>query len=99
VIVAGGNGQGDSLTQLYNPMGVIVDHLGDVYVADSWNNRIMCWPKGSKTGCIVVGGGNGEGKEANQFNRLRGLSFDRHGNLYVVDWDNNRVQRFDIDPH
>jgi hypothetical protein len=23
---------------------VIVDHLGNVYVTNSENNRIMCWP-------------------------------------------------------
>ncbi|CAF4386703.1 unnamed protein product, partial [Adineta steineri] len=27
-----------------------------------------------------------------------GILFDRHENLYVVDWGNNRVQKFDIDP-
>jgi sugar lactone lactonase YvrE len=96
VIVAGGKGQGNSLTQLSNPMGLIVDHLDNVYIADSRNDRVLRWSKGSREGRIVTGG-NGEGKQANQFNGLKGLSFDRYGNLYVVDWDNNRVQRFDID--
>jgi DNA-binding beta-propeller fold protein YncE len=96
VIVAGGNGQGNSLIQLFNPIGVTVDQMGNIYVADSCNNRIMCWLKGSKEGRILVGG-NGCGEQPNQFDYLRGLSFDRQGNLYVADRDNNRIQRFDID--
>ena len=35
IVVAGGQGQGNSLTQLSHPQGVIVDDLGNVYVADS----------------------------------------------------------------
>ncbi len=75
---------------------MIVDHLGNVYVADSQNHRIMLWRKGGKEGRIIVGG-NGEGQKPNQFNFLRGLSFDRQNNLYVVDYSNNRVQKFGID--
>ena len=32
-----------------------------------------------------------------QPNEPIGLSFDRHGNLYVVDAENHRVQKFNID--
>jgi hypothetical protein len=56
----------------------------------------MCWPKRAKQGNIVVGG-NGQGEQANQLNGPTDLSFDRQGNLYVVDYSNHRVQRFNID--
>ncbi|CAF3963659.1 unnamed protein product, partial [Rotaria sp. Silwood1] len=75
--------------------GVGVDQLGTVYVADEWNNRIMRWPKGATQGSVIVGG-NGSGGQSNQLHWPVGLSFDRHGNLYVVDWGNHRVQKFDI---
>jgi sugar lactone lactonase YvrE len=91
IVVAGGHGNGNSLRQLDCPLGMTIDQMGNIYVADCRNDRIMCWPKGSKEGRIVVGG-----KESNQFNCIQGLSFDRQGNLYVVDRDNNRVQRFDV---
>jgi sugar lactone lactonase YvrE len=77
-------------------MGELVDHLGNVYVADSNNNRITFRQAGSKEGRIVIGE-NGKGQKPNQFNSLGGLSFDRQGNLYVVDVKNNRVQKFDVD--
>jgi hypothetical protein len=55
----------------------------------------MRWMKGVRQGSIIVGG-NGEGEQSNQFNIPAALSFDRHGNLYVVDYRNNRVQKFTI---
>jgi sugar lactone lactonase YvrE len=77
-------------------MGVGVDQLGTVYVSDWENHRIMRWVKGATQGSVIVGGNSGGG-QSNQPNRPAGLSFDRHGNLYVVDNGNHRVQKFDID--
>ena len=93
VVVAGGQGYGNSLSQLSNHQGVIVDQFDNVYVADNGNDRIMRWAKGSREGSIVVGR-NGTG---NQLYQPGDLSFDRQGNLYVVDQCNSRVQRFDVD--
>jgi hypothetical protein len=45
----------------------------------------------------VIVGGNGREQQANRFNDPADLSFDRHGNLYVVDRWNKRVQRFSIE--
>ncbi|CAF5040255.1 unnamed protein product [Rotaria sp. Silwood1] len=96
IVVAGGQGQGNGLTQLSCPEGVVVDELGTVYVADCGNDRIMRWSKGATQGSVIVGG-NGKGGQSNQFNMPFGLSFDRHGNLYVVDYGNHRVQKFNIE--
>ncbi|CAF3329729.1 unnamed protein product, partial [Rotaria socialis] len=97
IVAAGGQGQGTALTQLSYPYGIFVDTLGTLYVADSWNHRVMRWTQGNKKQGTVIVGGNGGGAGANQFNGPNGLSFDRHGNLYVVDYGNNRVQRFSIE--
>ncbi|CAF4084601.1 unnamed protein product [Rotaria sordida] len=96
IVVAGGQGQGNALTQLADPGGLFVDTLGTTYVADSNNHRVMRWPKEAKQGTVIVSG-NGQGEKANQFNCLGGLSFDQQGNLYVVDHWNDRVQRFLIE--
>ena len=95
IIVAGGNGKGNSLTQLSNPTGVIVDQLGQIYVADYENDRVMRWFEGATKGTIVIGG-NGQGQQSNQFNGPTGLFFDRHENLYVADLKNHRIQKFKI---
>ncbi|CAM4930260.1 unnamed protein product [Rotaria socialis] len=94
VIVAGGQGYGKALTQLACPTGIFVDTLGTLYVAEGGDNhRVTRWLQGAKQGTVVVGE-NGEGKEANQFYRPEGLSFDKNGNLYIADEHNHRVQRF-----
>ncbi|CAF4241859.1 unnamed protein product, partial [Adineta steineri] len=92
---AGGQGKGSSLEQLSYPQGILVDHLSNVYVADSWNHRIMRWLAGANEGSTIAGG-NGKGKETNQFHLLGGILFDRQGNLCVIDVGNNRVQKFDL---
>ncbi|CAF2061293.1 unnamed protein product, partial [Rotaria magnacalcarata] len=97
IVVAGGQVGGSSLIQLSTPNGLFIDMLGVLYVADSDNDRVMRWTQGDKKEGTVIVGGNGAGAGANQFNVLHGLSFDRHGNLYVVDYGNNRVQRFSIE--
>ena len=56
----------------------------------------MRWLKGSAESNIIVDE-NEQGKQSNQFNGLRGLSFDRQGNVYAVDRNNHRVQKFDVD--
>ncbi|CAM4976396.1 unnamed protein product [Rotaria socialis] len=96
IVVAGGQGKGGAVTQLYYANGIFVDTLGTLYVADQGNNRVMRWTQGAKEGTVMVGG-NGLGQGANKFNIPHGLSFDRHGNLYVADEHNHRVQRFSIE--
>ncbi|CAF3433823.1 unnamed protein product, partial [Rotaria socialis] len=97
IVVAGGLGRWSALTHLYYPNGIFVDTLGTLYVVDSLNNRVMRCTQGGKKQATIIVGGNGEGGGVNQFNVPRGLSFDRHGNLYVADTGNNRVQRFSIE--
>jgi sugar lactone lactonase YvrE len=94
IVVAGGNGQGHSWKQLSKPQKVFVDQLGQIYVVDCGNHRVMRWPKEGKEGRIVVGGRNGKGAQSNQFNGPKGLAFDRDGNLYVADSGNHRIQKF-----
>ncbi|CAF4766885.1 unnamed protein product, partial [Rotaria sp. Silwood2] len=67
IVVAGGQGQGNGLTQMSRPEGVVVDQLGTVYVADYENDRIMRWPQGATQGSVIVGG-NGIGEQSNQLN-------------------------------
>ncbi|CAF4506577.1 unnamed protein product, partial [Rotaria sp. Silwood2] len=95
IVVAGGQGKGNSLTQLDHPFGVVVDQLGTVYVADFANHRIMRWPKGATQGSVIVDG-NSIWWKSNQLSLPIGLSFDRHDNLYVADYGNARVQKFNI---
>jgi sugar lactone lactonase YvrE len=98
ITVAGGvYTSGDSAAnQLFSPNSVFVDANGNIYVADVYNHRIQKFPAGSTSGAngITVAGGNGYGSSANQFSRALSVFVDASGNIYVADFDNNRIQKF-----
>ena len=67
-----------------------VDSLGNVYVADSDNNRIQKF--NSNGTYIIQWGTNGYGN--GQFNFSSGVAVDSLGNVYVADSWNSRIQKF-----
>ncbi|CAF2099099.1 unnamed protein product, partial [Rotaria magnacalcarata] len=92
-LVAGGNGQGGGLNQLYTPTYLFVDRQHNVYVSDKHNHRVMKWNKGAKEG-IVVAGGQGAGSALTQLYYPEGIFVDTLGTLYIADEDNHRVMRW-----
>ncbi|CAF1030033.1 unnamed protein product [Adineta steineri] len=85
----------ESPTLYFEPAAVFVDHLDNIYVADSYYHRIIRSLNGSRK-CDIIVGGNGKGNRSNQLSNPSDLSFDQYGNLYVVDKSNHRIQKFDI---
>jgi sugar lactone lactonase YvrE len=76
------------------PSGIVMDGAGNLYVADTGNNRVR---KVTAKGAVstLAGGGkrtesDGKGDKA-RFERPYGIVMDRAGNLYVT--DNNRVRK------
>ena len=77
--------------QFSSPAGVAVDREGNLYVADSGNNRIQKFDgDGHFLGTFGTGGGNN-----GQFNEPWGVAVDGEGNIYVADTWNHRIQKFD----
>ncbi len=93
IIVAGGNGRGSHLNQLYYPSYLLVDEDHSVYVSDNNNHRVMKWLKGAKEG-IVIAGGQGKGNSLGQFYIPLGKFVDQMGNFYVADHGNHRIMRW-----
>lgn len=105
--VAGGAAAGFSgdggpavAARLQDPKAVWAAPSGDLYIADSANERIR---RVDRSGLIVtvagtgVPGFSGDGGPATaaQFDGPRSLSGDAAGNLYVADDNNHRVRRID----
>lgn len=75
---------------LKDPEGLSVSILGDVYIADTGNNRILKFNSDGEY-LIQVGG---FGWETNQFDRPLDV-FARDGlNIYIADYNNQRIQRY-----
>ena len=91
IIVAGGNGQGNQLSQLNCPTYLFVDEEQAVYVSDEKNHRVMKWNK-STNQSVVVAGGRRQGSAMTQLSDPQGLFVDTSGTLYVLDGRNFRVK-------
>ena len=86
----GFGGRGSEPGQFDLPMGVHVDELGDIYVADWGNQRVQKLSPSGEPLMVIGREGSGDG----EFDRPTGVAVDAHGDIYVCDWGNNRVQLF-----
>ena len=73
------------------PEGVAVDSDGNVYVTDTFNDRIEIFDADGQF--ISTFGKNGDGPA--DFERPKGIAIDRDGHIWVVDAAQNRVKVFD----
>ncbi len=97
-----GDGSIAIAAKLQNPDGVLVDGIGNVYIADGGNN---CVRKVDTFGIITTvagtgsatGGFSGDGGPAiaAELNEPVGLIIDNIGNLYIADANNNRIRMVD----
>ena len=77
--------------------GIGVDKSGNLYVADTGNNRVLKYD----SSCVYVTQWGGTapnyapGSANGQLNAPLGIAADNSGNIYVVDTQNNRIEKFD----
>jgi len=77
-------------SEFFLPRGIAVGSDGNIYVADSNNDRVQIF--NSRSFFRYAFGSQGSGK--GQFFSPQGIAVDGGGNIYVADTNNNRVQIF-----
>ncbi|HKS95063.1 MAG TPA: hypothetical protein VJV74_02900 [Terriglobia bacterium] len=96
----GGDGGPAVKAALSGPGGVAVDSEGDLYIADSGNNRIRRVDSSGNITTLAGNGGagfNGDGGPAAKASLAHptGVAVDDEGALYIADALNNRIRRVD----
>jgi sugar lactone lactonase YvrE len=84
-----------TVAQFYFPYGVTVDASGNIYVSDTYNDKIR---KINSSGLVTTIAGSVQGSvdgigTAAQFNKPWGIVVDNSGNLYVGDYGNWKIRK------
>jgi len=84
---------GSANNQLNSPYGIAHDwNTGILYIADTYNDRIMSYAFGASTGTMVIGG---TGTNSTQLLFPTGLHFDSSSNsLYIANSNANNIVRW-----
>jgi uncharacterized protein (TIGR03437 family) len=92
-----GDGAAAGSAQLNGPQGLAIDSAGNLYIADSNNNRIRRITRGLITTVAGTGGagfsGDGGAATAAQLAFPTGIALDAPGNLYIADANNSRIRK------
>lgn len=93
-----GDNQSATAASLFAPQGVAVDTAGNVYIADTQNNRVRkVTPAGIITTVAGNGtagyGGDGGPATAAEIYLPKAVALDPGSNLYIADYGNNIIRR------
>ena len=96
-----GDGGPAASAGLYLPFGVAVDAVGDLFIADSHNNRVRRVGTNGIISTVAgtnVSGFSGDGGAAinAELHYPYGVAVDAFGNLFIADYQNNRIRRVGI---
>ena len=87
-VIAGGQGRGNRLDQLYNPIDVLIDKgTNSLFIADHANRRVLRWYRhqGTTQGEMIIDNID-----------CYGLAIDHQRYLYVSDYGKSEVRRYTI---
>ncbi|CAF4217010.1 unnamed protein product, partial [Adineta steineri] len=94
--IAGSGSYGTSSSTLSYAGGIVVDSLGNLYICDAYNHRVMKWLANATSGILIAGTGVA-GSSSQQLNMPYTLYLDEsNAYLYIADGFNHRIQRYDL---
>ena len=86
---------GQGASQLFYPGWATFDATGNLYIADASNSRVQKWSPGATSGVTVAGASSGvSGSDASHLNTPYSVYVDGSNNVYVADYNNNRIQKW-----
>ena len=93
----GGDGAAATAARLTSPRGVAPAGLGNLYIADTGNNRIRKVDAAGVISTVAGSGpiGDGGAAAAAQLRFPRGVALDGADNLYIADSSNHRIRKVD----
>ena len=95
LVVGNINGSyGYTSSELWYPQDVTLDPMGNIYVADTGNQRIQFFSVGQSNGITVAGITGTTGNTSTLLKSPYGVTLDNQLNLYVSDSANHRIQKF-----
>lgn len=87
---------------LFNPSAIALDANGNIYFTEFSNHRVRMinrttWKIYTVAGSGTAGYSGDHGQATNaKLNYPQGLTFDTAGNLFVADFDNNRIRKINM---
>ncbi len=98
--IQGFSGDGGTATraEFFSPQGVAADRFGNVYISDSWNNRIRKVNRAGEISTVAGTYSSGYSGDGNQgilaeLSLPSGLTADSIGNLYIADQYNFVIRK------
>ncbi len=90
-LIAGTGVSGPALNQFNDPQHVFLDSIGNLFVADNGNHRIVKWEPGASSGLLVTGDGT-SGSAPGQLSAPNKIYISTDGFMYVS--DNHNVRQY-----
>ncbi|CAF1110969.1 unnamed protein product [Adineta steineri] len=95
-LAAGGAGPNNTNTSLNNPWGIyyLPSISNDLFITNVGGHSVIRWTPGASSGTFVAGVPGVSGSDSTHLNGPMGIRIDNYMNMYVVDYNNHRVQLF-----
>ena len=96
-----GDGGAAEAAQLNGPMGLVADAAGNLYVADTGNQRVRRISTDGRIRTVIGTGQKGSASPgdplATELMTPRDLAIDAAGNLYISEFEGHRVRKLGVD--